>query len=191
MLKKYCYKIIINGKEEEICLKQNAFSRSIRISIYPDGRVNVTFPRSVSRKQAQFFVQKQLDWIAKKISENEKKTDGQERMLRKNNPEEYKRLKFLALEIVRNKVDYFNRFYGFSYARITVRNQCSRWGSCSSNGTLSFNYKIIFLDQQQSDYLVVHELCHLKEMNHSKKFWDLVAKTIPNHKILSRQLRQK
>jgi predicted metal-dependent hydrolase len=78
--------------------------------------------------------------------------------------------------IKKAKVDYYCRQYDFRYNRISIRNQSTCWGSCSAQGNLNFSYKIIFLLPEEQDYIVVHELCHLKEQNHSRNFWNLVKK---------------
>jgi hypothetical protein len=96
----------------------------------------------------------------------------------------------MARILVENKISYFNKFYKFNINRIAIKNQRKRWGSCSSKANLNFNYKIIFLEPQFADYLIVHELCHLKEFNHSKKFWNLVEKTIPDYKTINQRLRK-
>jgi len=110
---------------------------------------------------------------------------------RVNSREMYLAYKSQAEKLVRGKVGRFNGFYKFEFHRISIRNQKTRWGSCSSRGNLNFNYKIIFLPDQMADYIVAHELCHLKEMNHSRRFWDLVARTIPDYKIIKKDLRRK
>ena len=103
---------------------------------------------------------------------------------------EYKKQK----ETIRNffiaRVEHFNQFYNFTFNKITIRNSRTRWGSCSKKGNLNFNYRIISLPQQLQDYIVVHELCHLKEMNHSKSFWDLVAQVIPDYKKVKQILQE-
>ena len=91
---------------------------------------------------------------------------------------------------VENRIGYFNKFYSFEINRIAIKNQKTRWGSCSSKGNLNFNYKIIYLKPALADYLIVHELCHLGQLNHSKKFWALVFKTIPNYVKINRELRR-
>lgn len=96
----------------------------------------------------------------------------------------------LARKFVLHKVNYFNSFYGFKINRIAIKNTKTRWGSCSSKGNLNFNYKIIFLKPEMADYLIVHELCHLGEFNHSKRFWHLVSKTIPNYAKLTKELKK-
>lgn len=75
-----------------------------------------------------------------------------------------------------------------NFNQITIREQRSRWGSCSSRGDISLNWKLIFYDEQVIDYVIVHELCHLREMNHSKNFWNLVGSILPEYKLLRRQL---
>jgi predicted metal-dependent hydrolase len=94
-----------------------------------------------------------------------------------------------AREIVKEKVETFNQYYGFEYGKIFIKNQQTRWGSCSSRKNLNFNYRIALLPPELQDYLIVHELCHLQQMNHSKKFWDLVAEQIPGYKALNKQLK--
>lgn len=77
----------------------------------------------------------------------------------------------------------------FKYKHITIRNQRSRWGSCSSLGNLNFNYRIVYLPYELAEYLVIHEFCHLIQMNHSKDFWQLVSSISPRFKVLQRELR--
>ena len=95
-----------------------------------------------------------------------------------------------ARRFVENRIKYFNGFYNFKINRISIKNQSSRWGSCSEKGNLNFNYKIIYLRPALADYLVVHELCHLGQLNHSKKFWALVQQTIPDYVKLNKELRR-
>jgi predicted metal-dependent hydrolase len=95
-----------------------------------------------------------------------------------------------AHELILERTSYFNRHYKAPIGKIAVRNQRSRWGSCSKNGNLNFNYKLIFLPPEMSDYIVVHEMCHLKEFNHGRSFWALVGETIPNYRELRKILRK-
>ena len=103
-------------------------------------------------------------------------------MLRRRTTRDYVRHKHAALLLAQKKVAEWNAFYGFRVGKISVKNQKTRWGSCSRKGNLNFNYKILFLPEPLADYLVVHELCHLGEFNHSHKFWNLVAQTLPDYK---------
>ena len=105
-------------------------------------------------------------------------------------PAESRRLKALewryreAARIqLEHRVAYYHAITGGHYTSITVRDQKSRWGSCSSRGTLSFNYRLFFAPPVILDYVVVHELCHLTHMNHSKDFWNMVGRVMPDYKI--------
>ncbi|MDP2944335.1 MAG: M48 family metallopeptidase, partial [bacterium] len=84
---------------------------------------------------------------------------------------------------------HFNRFYNFKYRRISIRDQKTRWGSCSRTGNLNFSYRVLELTPAAADYIIIHELCHLREFNHCVRFWALVAKTVPDYVRLRRELR--
>ena len=96
----------------------------------------------------------------------------------------------LARNLVENRLSFFNKFYNFKINRVAIKNASTRWGSCSSKRNLNFNYKIIYLRPALADYLLVHELCHLGELNHSKRFWALVKKTIPDYVNINKELRR-
>jgi len=95
-----------------------------------------------------------------------------------------------ARSFIAQKINFFNKFYGFKINRVAIKNQTTRWGSCSSKRNLNFNYKIIYLKPELADYLIVHELCHLGEFNHSRRFWALVAKTVPNYVDINKRLKR-
>lgn len=110
---------------------------------------------------------------------------------------EQKRLQILesryrkaAREVFTARVAYYHKFTGGSFTSITIRDQKSRWGSCSSRGTLSFNYRLLFAPPGVLDYVVVHELCHLTHMNHSKDFWNMVGHIMPEYKTCKTWLRE-
>jgi predicted metal-dependent hydrolase len=92
--------------------------------------------------------------------------------------------------IVEEGVEEYNKFYNFKYNRIAIKNNKTNWGSCSSMGNLNFNWKLIFAPLKIIDYVIVHEICHLKEHNHSQAFWDLVSKQAPDHKLSRKWLKQ-
>lgn len=94
-----------------------------------------------------------------------------------------------AEEIIHDRLRHFNKYYGFRYRRVTLRKQKSRWGSCSAAKNLNFNWRLIMAPIGVIDYVVVHELCHLKEMNHSRRFWALVEEIIPRHPKAKKWLR--
>lgn len=132
------------------------------------------------------------------IDENSMKiTFGKPRMVRrrkyrkptKAEREHYLLHKEAARELVLARLVHFNQHYGYTYKRVAIRNQRTRWGSCSSNGNLNFNYRIVFLPAHLADYIIVHELCHLRELNHAQAFWNLVALQCPEYKKRAAELR--
>ena len=108
---------------------------------------------------------------------------------RKGNRKEYLAHKESARKLVHERLEYFNQFYGFKYHKVSIRNQKTRWGSCSRHGNLNFSYKWALLEPRLADYVIVHELCHLQEFNHSKQFWSLVEQQFPDHHTLRKQLK--
>jgi predicted metal-dependent hydrolase len=99
-----------------------------------------------------------------------------------------------ARTLVKERVNHFMDHYGLrhniSVGRIAIRNQKSRWGSCSKKGNLNFNYKLAFMPPPIRDYVIVHEICHIKEFNHGRGFWQLVSETVPDWKKLRKELRR-
>jgi hypothetical protein len=147
----------------------------------------VSAPRSASLSQIERFVLSKQRWIAAKLRENEEVVSHSPQI--SHSVKEINAYKKQAQALVAQRIVELNKSYGFRYGNIFVRNQKSRWGSCSKKGNLNFNYKIVFLPQEYADYIITHELCHLKEFNHSAAFWKLVAGTVPNYKKLRSELR--
>ncbi len=83
--------------------------------------------------------------------------------------------------LVHERLAYWNQFYNFTYKRVAIRNTRRCWGSCTSLKNLNFSYKLLFLPPRLCDYIIVHELCHLQELNHKESFWALVAKELPDY----------
>lgn len=108
----------------------------------------------------------------------------------RRNRRHYLALREEARALVRERIAHFNAHYAHPVGKIFIKNHKSRWGSCSEKGNLNFNYKIVCLPPALADYVVVHELCHLREFNHGPNFWALVAETIPDHKARRAQLRR-
>nr|MDA3815558.1 M48 family metallopeptidase [Patescibacteria group bacterium] len=169
----------------QIEFRRHRKSKHIRISIKPEGVVLVTYPFWSNRRVAEKFVKGKEVWIRKHLSI----AKNNQSLLYKGGREDYLEKKEIARKIVQEKIDKFNEYYDFKIGRIAIRNQRSRWGSCSSKKNLNFNYRVVYLPEKLIDYLVVHELCHLKQMNHSKNFWSLVEEAIPSYRELSKKLR--
>ena len=102
----------------------------------------------------------------------------------------YRQYRTVAETVIRHKVEQWSYILRLDYNRVTIRNQKSRWGSCSQSKNLNFNYKLIFLPEHLLDYVIVHELCHLRELNHSRNFWSLVEGVLPEYKAHKKQLRE-
>lgn len=102
---------------------------------------------------------------------------------------QYAEYKETARILVHARLTYWNQFYGHTYNRVAIRNQRSRWGSCSTKQNLNFNYKLVFLPLELVDYVIVHELCHLKHFNHSEVFWLAVKETVDDYEIRKENLR--
>lgn len=162
----------------------------MRITIHCDGNCTVSAPRWISNSLVERFIFEKAGWIIEKIESFKKSGIGKNKLLGKRSQKDYEENKNKALDLIRGKLENFNASYGFSYGRISIRNQRTRWGSCSRKGNLNFNYKLIFLPEKLADYIIVHELCHIGEFNHSKRFWGLVEKAVPDYKELVRNLRK-
>lgn len=171
----------------EYRLRQHPRARRINITVRRDGTVWVTKPRRVPVREVEAFVRTCEQWI---LRAQEKFSAAPKTSRIESSKKEYEKYKKMAQREVARRVSHFNALYRVPVSKIVVRNQKSRWGSCSHTGVLSFNYRILFLPAHLADYIVVHELCHLREMNHSKRFWGLVALAVPDHKERRKELRK-
>lgn len=178
--------LVVPGKDIPYQLKRNRRARNVRLSVSCEGTVVVTLPWLVPDFLAERFVREKADWIARKVSE----MAGRERpILARAGKREYLKRKDEALAFVTERVAEWNRLYGFTYRNISVRNQKSRWGSCSKLGNLSFNWRLILLPREMADYVVVHELCHLAHFDHSPAFWGQVSHAIPDYRGIRKRMR--
>ncbi|NCB20520.1 MAG: DUF45 domain-containing protein [Clostridia bacterium] len=162
-------------------------SKHLRISVNSDAKIVVSRPMWLSERKARYFLEEKKDWLIKQIERIE--AEGP-RLLAQGSRSDYLQNKEKARRLVLDRIKHFNQFYAFKYSRLSIRDQKSRWGSCSHKLGLNFNYRIIYLEPDLVDYLVVHELCHLQEMNHGPRFWALVKKTIDNYPVLRKRLRK-
>lgn len=94
-----------------------------------------------------------------------------------------------ARTYIHARLEYWNQFYRYTYGRVSIKNTKRLWGSCSRKGNLNFSYALLFLPRELADYVVIHELCHLKEHNHGAEFWKLVEQTIPEYRERRMKLR--
>ena len=148
--------------------------KTISIEVHSDLQVIVRAPLRVSEKDINKFIGEKSAWIEKSLSKMKNrqiKLQEQNMDQRPLNEQEIKLLTTKAKRILPVKVKKYASIIGVDYGRITIRMQKSRWGSCSSKGNLNFNCLLMNAPDEIQDYVVVHELCHRKEMNHSPRFW--------------------
>lgn len=162
--------------------KRTRRSKHLRLFIRPTGQLVLTRPFFVSLEAAEAFLRQQSDWLLKNLPKAPIVSEAERR-------QEYLAKKEVARRLVFSRLEYFNRFYNFSYRRVAIRNQASRWGSCSRSGGLNFNFRLLELPAGLRDYVIVHELCHLRELNHSVAFWSLVSQAIPDYQARRRTLK--
>lgn len=162
--------------------------KTLAIQINPDLSVTVRAPMYAPQSDIERILREKESWIQKhieKIREQEakkKETQGESVEREYLTNEEIKKLADKALQHIPKRVSYYAKQIGVTYGKITIRNQKTRWGSCSSKGNLNFNCLLMLMPPEVIDYVVVHELCHRKQMNHSKAFWKEVEKILPNYK---------
>lgn len=162
--------------------------RTMAIEIKPDGKRLVRIPRRVSDAEAKKFVESKAGWIKKTLTKIEETREYQP-SVSKFSDAEIKILKKKAKKEIPILVDYYAPKIGVTYGRISIRAQRTLWGSCTAEGNLNFNCLLVLLPERVMRYVVVHELCHRKEMNHSKRFWAEVANVLPDYKALRKQLK--
>ena len=150
--------------------------KTIAIQIKDGGRVVVRAPRRTPVAEIQKFVDAKKAWI-----ETHVRVMRQRQAAEAFSQEELRRLADAAVKDLAPRAARFAAAMGVSYNRITIRAQKSRWGSCSAKGNLNFNCLLMLCPEDVRDYVVVHELCHLKELNHSARFWKEVAAVLPDY----------
>ena len=165
--------------------------KTVAIQVNSDLSVTVRAPRSVSEKDIEEILKKKEAWISKHIEKiKETKERFEAEPTEKLTCEKVIALADEALKVIPERVEYFAKVIGVTYGKITVRNQKTRWGSCSSKGNLNFNCLLMLAPPEVLDYVVVHELCHRKQMNHSKAFWLEVEKVLPDYKEARKWLKE-
>lgn len=140
----------------------------------------VRAPKMATDQEINLFILQHKRWIEnhlKKVEERQNAIDGLEPLTY----DEIQALATKALKMIPERVKFYAPKVGVTYGRITIRNQRSRWGSCSSKGNLNFNCLLMLTPAEVIDSVVVHELCHLKEMNHSDKFYAEILKVFPDY----------
>ncbi|MDZ7726046.1 MAG: M48 family metallopeptidase [Candidatus Campbellbacteria bacterium] len=179
--------VLENGKKLTYFWRVSNRARRIRIEVQKNGRVTIILPNKLPHFFAKRFAKRKEGWILKKLFLVK---DLEDKTVPKYSKADYLKKKEEAGLLISERVEFFNSHYNFSYNQVRIKNQKTRWGSCSSKKNLNFSYKVIYLPPRLRDYIVVHELCHLRELNHSSEFWALVGEIFPDHKILRRKLKE-
>ena len=164
-----------------IAIKRSA-RKTLQLTVTPQGQIIIRAPRTLALSRIQTFIKQKKSWIQQAIQKQ------RARISLPHDPSNYAKYKETAQRLIQERLGHFNQVYAFEWNKINIRNSSSRWGSCSRRRNLNFNYRLIYLPAEIQDYIMVHELCHLQEMNHGKKFWRLVALTLPHHTALRKKL---
>lgn len=160
--------------------------KTLALQVQTDGSVTVRAPLRLSRYKIDSFVQEHGGWVEKQ----RQKFAGLKKNVHAITEGERSAGKEEAKRIFPARAEYFARRMGVTYGRITIREQKTRWGSCSRAGNLNFNWKLVLMPPEILDYVVVHELAHRKEMNHSPAFWAVVEKELPDYRRRREELKR-
>ena len=156
-------------------------ARRYVLRVDTDGRLRVTIPRGGSRREAEAFVQRNMDWVVRQRARTT--TD-----LRPVEDEKASRQK-ARRELPERLLELAAR-HGLAVSRVSVRNQRSRWGSCGRDGHICLNWRLVLMPESVRDYILVHELMHLRRMDHSPAYWRLVAEACPDYRAARDWLRR-
>lgn len=164
--------------------------KTLAIQVSASGQVTVRAPRTMSDTTIENFLTQKESWILKHLSHAASEpvpSPGENRPL-----SDFRRSYYMesARKIFKRKTAAYAKKMSVTYGRITIREQKTRWGSCSSKGNLNFNWKLVLLAPELLDYVVVHELAHRREMNHSKDFWKIVEAELPDYRERRRRLKE-
>ena len=158
--------------------------RTISISV-DDSGVVVKAPNGTGDDTIKKLIVKYTPWIEKSLERYNKKAA----LTSSLTDDDIKRLKKEARKYLVAKTEYFANIMGLKYGRITITSAQKRFGSCSSNGNISYSYRLMLYPEPAREYVVVHELAHRKEMNHSAKFYAIIESVLPDYKTRKRLLK--
>ena len=180
-----------NREEKEKIAVIKSSRRTMSMEVRPDGSILVRAPFRASAEEIGNFVCSHKSWVEKQRIRIRKKAD-EIRLADQNplSPEDIRLLADQALRELPPRIAAYAGQMGVTYGRVTIRNQKTRWGSCSSKGNLNFNCLLMLTPREVQDYVIVHELSHRKEMNHSPKFWAVVEEVLPDYKKRRNWLRE-
>lgn len=166
----------MNNKEIEYEIKYSKI-KNIYIQI-KNGKIIIKAPKRVSKKEIEKIVEQKSEWIQKTLEKEIKKQKKKELYTK----EEFKK-------IIEKNANELIKETGLKPNKITIKQIKYAWGSCSSKKNITLNLELIKYSQQAIRYVILHELCHLKYMNHSKDFWNLVEKYMPDYKQIKKEFK--
>ncbi len=143
-----------------------------------DGKVIVKAPKRVSKKQIEEIVNQKKEWIIKSLEKESKRKEKEPLYTL----EEFK-------EIIEKNINELVKTTGLQPNKVRIRDIKYAWGSCSKDRNITLNYKLISYSEDAIRYVIIHELCHIKHMNHSKEFWGLLEKYMPNYKEVKKEFK--
>lgn len=167
--------------------------KTLAIQISADGSVTVRAPMRCRKADVEAFVREKSGWIVRtqeELGRRVREREEKKEQLPKWSREDYERHQRLAVQVLGQRTAYYAQKMGIIYGKITIRDQKTRWGSCSAKGTLSFNWRLMLAPPAILDYVVVHELCHLTHMDHSAAFWQAVESVYPDYRSARQWLKE-
>ena len=156
--------------------------KTLAVQIRADGTVIARAPLRMSKTRILVFLSEKASWICMQQERMRMRASVRQREGIHLDALQEKELRERAKSVFAERVAYFARQIDVTYGKITVRDQKTRWGSCSQAGNLNFNFRLILAPPEVLDYVVVHELCHRRQMNHSAQFWQEVAQVLPDYR---------
>ena len=165
-----------------VSFERSRKARSISISVKSPDRVRVAVPEGISLQAAEDFTLSKISWIKKNINKLSNQIDLKQQLNLVD-------VNYAKLYLI-NRLRILANQHGFTYNKVSVRNQKTRWGSCSFNNNISLNIKLVCLPKHLADYVILHELVHTKIKNHSPSFWSFLNKYIPDAKKIDKALKR-
>ena len=159
--------------------------KTVNISV-KNGEVIIKAPKKIKKSELLKIIEKHRAWIEKAVIKEKEKREKYESL----DESEIKALKKEAKKYLSEKCVYYASIMGLSYNHITITSAKTRFGSCSSSKNISFSYRLMLYPEPAREYVVVHELAHLKEMNHSKRFYAIIEKYLPDYKERKKLLKK-
>lgn len=181
----------LKGQKISYEVRRNRRAKHVSLTAQNNGTFILTLPRGVTEDSGKRFIYEKINWILRTMQFFRRYGIPKAAASRKRDARvSYLQYRERARELIARRLTHFNRYYGLTYGRIAIKNQKTQWGSCSSRGNLNFNYRIYFLPAHLADYVIVHELCHLRHFNHSTAFWNFVGESIKDYKEREAELRR-